>query len=269
MHKRPLGERDIVIWDADGALLYSYAKMFGGMEGAKIACGAVKVMAVMELLHSLAPEMAFETGKRSYEETGDGLLYFEDVAVKEGWDRAHFREQISILYHRKQIEVFSVSHPAMFMPCPETNGFFDGMGKNVRHAVLSQSNRDHFILPTMDSQKIRNRFDPDFIWGFSEFKNQEKSVNGNAIGMQMAAMGVAADRVVFVEDTKKNLRACAKDHPDIYTVHIADWEKTNPEDSFVDLSVGSKLEFMGIFCAARRGISPRLQTAHNGLGFHP
>lgn len=260
-------QRDTVIFDCDG-VFYSW-NVFGGMEKAMDFCAVVKAEVTALLLPFLSAQEAAAIGKRSFEQTGDGLKYFVDIAEENGMDGVEFREQMHILYHQRQMMRVRETVPALLTPCVETSQHLYALGRRVQFGVLSQGCRDNWITPLFEEKGIGDYFKPANIFGFREFGWNEKSASAKGLGIIMNAMEVDPSRVVFVEDTKKNLRPVKEEFEDVVTVHLADWQAPAPEDDYIDVAVASNLEFLRMLRTAHLGMTPALQRTHDPLEFHP
>lgn len=257
-------QRDVVIFDCDG-VFYSW-NILGGMDAAKRIYAQSKADVVPRLLPCLSSKEAADIGARSYAETGDGLAYFVPIAREQGYDEAAFRDELHTLYHKHLLGQIRKNHPEVLMPCTETLYHLDALS-HVRMGVISQSCRESWLLPLLEEQGILGRFNPAHLFGFKEFDWHEKSQSARGLGMIMDAMDVDPARVIFVEDTKKNLRPVKDEYPHALTVHLTDWQTTEPEDTHVDLSFASKLEFLRTFHAVHRDYTPHLHRQQNRLGF--
>lgn len=257
-------QRDTVIFDCDG-VFYSW-NVYGGMEGAKNFLADVKAEVTALILPFLTTDDAKTIGRRSYEETGDGLKYFVDIAVENGMDGDEFREQMHTLYHVCQMARVRKQFPNLLSPCQETIQHLSALSDRVQWGVLSQGCRDHWITPLFREKAIDGFISPDKIFGFREFDWNEKSVSAKGLGKIMDYMGVDPSRVVFVEDTKKNLRPVKETYADVLTVHLADWEHPQPEDNYIDLEVASNLDFLRAFRTTHLGLNQVLQRKPDALG---
>lgn len=258
--------RDIIIFDCDG-VFYSW-NAFGGMEKAKDFCAIVKAEVTAHLLPFLSAPEAAAIGKRSYEETGDGLKYFVDIAQENGMDGLEFREQMHILYHQRQLARVRESVPGLLAPCAETNQHLYALSRRVQFGVLSQGCRDNWINPLFEEKGIGGYFNPANIFGFREFDWHEKSASAKGLGIIMEAMEATPSRVVFVEDTMKNLRPVKEAYNEVATVHLADWQTPTPEDDYIDISLASNLEFLRALRAAHMNMTPALQRTPDPLGLN-
>ncbi|PZO88843.1 MAG: hypothetical protein DI626_00785 [Micavibrio aeruginosavorus] len=253
-------ERDIVIFDCDG-VFYSWRHYAKGasdtvpsdpMHHAKRFCAEVKADVVPLLLPVLTRDEAAILGKRSYEETGDGLRYFVELATQHGFDANEFREQLHIAYHQLQFKRITESYPEVLAPCLESGQHMQALASGgVNFGVLSQSCRDNWLKPLLGSKNILNHIKPEHLFGFKEFGWNEKSINAKGLGIIMDVMEADPSRVVFVEDTKKNLYPVKAEYPDVLTVHINDWHMPTPEDDYIDVAVDTTLDYMRLHRAAR------------------
>lgn len=260
-------QRDTIIFDNDG-VFYSW-NVYGGMSGAKEFCAGIKAEVIPQFLPILSAEQARKLGKRSYRETGDGLRYFVNMAAQRGYDLETFREDIHTAYHQLQLHRVQTHYPAILAACSETVRHFNALSNHARFGVLSQGCRDNWINPLLEKKNILSYFDQDHIFGFKEFGWNEKSANTKGLEIIMQKMNADPSRVVFVEDTKKNLIKVKDTFPEVLTVHIEDWEKALPEDHYIDVVVPSNVVFLRKFRAAHLDMTPRLQSASNVLGLHP
>ncbi len=260
-------QRDTVIFDCDG-VFYSW-NVFGGMDAAIDFCADVKAEVTSLLLPHLRPEDAKLIGRRSYKETGDGLLYFVEIAQERGMDGMEFREQMHSLYHQLQMLRVRERFPGLLSPCAESLEHLAALSGKVQFGVLSQGCRDNWINPLFAEKGITGHFKAANIFGFREFGWNEKSASAKGLGIIMECMEVAPSRVVFVEDTKKNLRPVKETYEEIVTVHLSDWEAPDESDDYIDLSAASNLEFLRTFRKTHMAATPHLQTTHIPLGLHP
>lgn len=259
-------KRDTVVFDCDG-VFYSW-NVFGGMGKAMDFCADVKVEATARLLPFLNAKEAADIGRRSYEETGDGLTYFVSIAEENGMDGAEFREQMHMLYHQILFAHVRERVPSLLTPCLETSRLLYALSSRVQFGVLSQGCRDNWITPLFEERGISNYFKPANIYGFKEFGWNEKSASAKGLSIVMEAMEVDPSQVVFVEDTFRNLRPVKETYEDVATVHIPDWQTPAPEDDYIDLSFASNMEFLRSLHAAHRDATPTLQRTHDPLGFN-
>lgn len=260
-------QRDTIIFDCDG-VLYSW-NLFGGIEKAKDFCAQAQVEALSRLLPVLSAEEIAAITRRSYEETGDGLRYFVDIAEKNNMDRAEFREQADMLYHQVKLKHARERAPGLLAPCSESSRHLLALGNRVQFGILSHSCRDHWVKPLLEGKGISRCFRPDNIFGYREFGWNEKSVSAKGLGMIMDAMGADPSRVVFVEDTMANLRPVKESYKEVVTVHLSDWQAPSPQDDYIDLCFASNLEFLRALRAAHPGMAPSMKKTANGLGLHP
>lgn len=267
MKKVLSAHRDIIIFDCDG-VFFSW-NLFGGMEKAKDFCGNVKVEVLSHLLPILNAKEVAAIGRRSYEETGDGLKYFVDIAERNGMDGAEFREQMYTLYHQVQFKHARERVPGLLAPCFESSRHLIALGNRVQFGILSQSCREHWVKPLLEEKGISRCFKPDNIFGFREFGWNEKSVSAKGLGMIMDGMGADPSRVVFVEDTMANLRPVKESYKEVVTVHLSDWQTASPEDDYIDLCFSSNLEFLRALRAAHPAMAPSMQRTRDVLGLHP
>jgi FMN phosphatase YigB (HAD superfamily) len=259
-------QRDTVIFDCDG-VFYSW-NIFGGMDGAKDFCAKIKVEVIALLLPFLSAKEVVEIGKRSYEETGDGLRYFVDIAIKHGMDGDAFREEMHTLYHQQQLLHVRERVPQLLAPCPESTQHLAALRNRIRYGMLSQGCRDNWLRPLLNAKGVLDYFNPNHLFGFKEFGWNEKSINAKGLGILMDVMEVKPSQVVFVEDTMKNLYPVKVEYEEVLTTHLHDWQMPGPDDDYIDLSVASNLEFLRHLRAAHFGVTPHLQRSHDALGLH-
>lgn len=259
-------QRDVVIFDCDG-VFYSWNAL-GGMDAAKLFYAESKANVVPRLLPSLSREQAATIGAESYAKTGDGLAYFVPIAKEQGYDEVAFRDELHTLYHTALLLDIRRKHPQVLLPCTEMLHYLNEL-RHVRMGILSQSCRQSWLLPLAEEKLILNLFNPAHLFGFKEFDWHEKSQSARGLGMIMKAMGVDPARVVFVEDTKQNLRPVKREYPHVLTVHLTDWQTTEPEDTYVDLSFPSLLGFLRDFHEIHRSHTPDLRPRADGLRFQP
>jgi FMN phosphatase YigB (HAD superfamily) len=267
MKQKLTEQRNIIIFDCDG-VFFSW-KLLGGIEKAKDFCAKVKVEVLSHLLPFLSAEEIAVIGRRSYEETGDGLKYFVDIAEKNGMDTAEFREQMYTLYHQVQFRHAREYVPGLLTPCFESSQHLLTLGNHMQFGILSQSCRDHWVKPLLEEKGISCCFQPDNIFGFREFGWNEKSLSAKGLGMIMDAMGADPSRVVFVEDTMANLRPVKESYKEVVTVHLSDWQTASPQDDYIDLCFASNLEFLRALRAAHPAMAPSMQRTPYVLGLHP
>lgn len=272
-------ERDIVIFDCDG-VFYSWRHYNKGqkdlfpsdpMHHAKRFCAEIKAEVVPLLLPVLTRDEAAILGKRSYEETGDGLHYFVELASRHGFDPEEFREQLHRVYHQLQFQRVAKDYPELLEPCAESSLHLQALGSRVNFGVLSQSCRDNWLKPLLGSKNILNHIKPEYLFGFKEFGWNEKSVSAKGLGIIMDAMEADPSRVVFVEDTKKNLYHVKKEYPDALTAHVSDWQTATPEDDYIDLSVDTTLDFLRRLRDTHMDMTPhcRIENKPRALSLTP
>lgn len=255
-------DRDVVIMDCDG-VWYSWG-IFGDMEGAKNFCADVKAAVVPLLLPSLSPADVRILGRQSYEQTGDGLRFFIDRAKKAGMDPETFRHDLSTLYHQEQYRRIKQDYPEVAAPCPRTLNAMRQLEPRIQYGMLSQSCRDNWLEPLMNDWGIRPFFRPEHTFGFREFGWHEKSQSARGLGILMETMGVEPSRVIFVEDTHRNLAPVKESYEEVLTVHLYDYNPPTEADH-IDLSFGTRADFfdamVGVHLAPAPGrtTEPRFQ----------
>lgn len=204
-------------------------------------CGNIKALVAPQLLSStyrllpMTAERAKKIGRLSYRKTGDGLLFFTEIARRKGMDTDAFREEISTQYHRAQLDAVRLHYPEILQPCEETNRGFEALRPYIRRGAVSQSCQVEWIRPVLTSLQQIDFFEPNCLLGFREFGWQRKAVSPEALRLSMEILGVTADQCVFIEDNLDNLRTAKQWDGRLLTVFLSHNKPLKELPDFVDI----------------------------------
>lgn len=237
-------ERRVFIHDYDGVHYPYSAFKTDRFEDVYSFLAIAKVAIAKVHLPDLSPEMAFDMGRRSYRETGDGLgLYLRHLSEVMGVDTAQVRPQLHRDLHIEAYKLIAGNFDHLFAPDANVNTAFERLRGHVNHGLLTQGCVDGWARPLLTLQQRIDYFTQSCLIGFAETNFVTKADSIEPLRLAITSMGAHPEEVVFLEDTLANLKKAKELDPRILTVHIRDTDPHTDYD-FVDLSFPTFSAFM-------------------------
>jgi len=252
-YRAMLAGRDVFIHDFDG-VHYDYED-FGDNPTFFDYLAGIKARVMRELIPGLphCDDELKAIGKSSYLQTGDGLLFFAEIAAGYGLDKEKFRLKIHTEFHRNKCNGAPEMRPDVFARCQETNEAFETLGPNVRHGLLTQSSVTHWARPILDEKMDRLKFfESDVLVGYEDCGFISKRNSVEPLAHALAKMNVDPSRVVFIEDSAENLFMAKKLSPQILTVHCCHGRINEPLPDFIDMRVPKPKHILHLAAEARK-----------------
>lgn len=208
----------------------------------------VKYLTLREDFPTLSPEDIRAIGRKSYDETGDGLLGFTSLAKEWNLISAEredlFREGLFRSFHREKFQYAKENNMALLNPHTRTIKLLEQLRGHVQHGILTQGCLMNWVRPVLESRGTWEFFTKHACLDLHDIGYETKKLSTRPIQMAIAALGATPAQTVFLEDSVDNLKMAKIFNPDILTVLIT---RKNPEpefEPFIDIHMPDLATFL-------------------------